>query len=338
MARQGNAEKSQVDRPFDGVLVIGFGGPGGREEIRPFLETVLRGRPVPRERLEEVAHHYELFDGVSPLTEITHRQAAGLQQRLTARGVDLPVFVGMRNWRPFLTDVIADLARSGIRRVIGFIAAAHHCYSSCGQYRENVRAACRAVVERGLPEVAVTYVDSWFEHEGFIAANTEHVREALAGMVPELRDQARLIFTAHSIPVAMAAVSRYREQLEVSARQVATRLGRRDWVLVYQSRSGRPQDPWLEPDICDYLRAAHAEGLRAAVICPIGFVADHIEVLYDLDHEALGLGRQLRMTVARAATVNDDPAFLELMADVVLKTWERYRHYPPLPIAPQRVK
>ncbi|NLX21014.1 MAG: ferrochelatase [Phycisphaerae bacterium] len=337
MDTQGHAIDTRQAHPFDAVLVIAFGGPGGRDEIRPFLETIVRGRPVPPERIEEVARHYELFDGVSPLTDIVQRQAAGLRQRLAARGVDVPVFVGMRNWHPFLADVVADLARAGLRRVIGFIDAAHHCWPSCGQYREDVRAARKAAVAQGLPDVAVTYVDSWYEHEGFITANADHVRRALAVLPAELRDQARLIFTAHSIPTAMAATSRYREQLEASARHVSARLGRQDWALVYQSRSGRPRDPWLEPDICDYLREARTDGLRAAVICPIGFVADHVEVLYDLDHEALGLSRELGMTVARAATVNDHPAFLELMTDLVLRTCQRYHRYPPLPITAQKV-
>lgn len=329
-----------ASRPFDAVLIVSFGGPQGMEDIRPFLANVLRGRRVPPERVEEVAHHYELFDGVSPLTEMTGRQAQGLRERLHAAGIDLPVHVGMRNWHPLLPDTLADMARAGIRRAIGFITAAHHSYSSCTQYRENVRDARRELAERGLPDVEVVYVESWFDHPSFIEANARHVSTAMDRLMgpasarssADLRDAARLVFTAHSIPTRMAEACRYVEQLRTTARLVAERLGREDWALVYQSRSGRPQDPWLEPDICDYLRAEHEKGLAAAVISPIGFLCDHIEVLYDLDHEAAEVCREIGLPMARAETVNDNPVFLDMMADVVRRAWTRGREGVPLPI------
>ena len=318
---------------FDSVLIISFGGPQGPADIRPFLANVLRGRRVSPERVEEVAHHYELFGGVSPITEVTRRQARGLEQRLAALGHALPVYVGMRNWHPLLPDTLREMYAAGHRHAVGFIAAAQHSYSSCQQYRENVMAA-RDELRRGGQDVAVTYAGSWFDHPSWIAANAEHVREALARLPESPRGEARLVFTAHSIPTTMAERSRYQEQLNTSARLVAAEVGVNDWALVYQSRSGRPGDPWLEPDVCDYLRQARKDGLRAAVVCPIGFVCDHIEVLYDLDREAADVCREIGLEMTRAEAVNDDARFLDMMADVVMTTIRRYERGRPLPLAP----
>jgi ferrochelatase len=316
--------------PFDAVLVISFGGPQGLADIRPFLANVLRGRPVSQARRDEVVRHYELFGGVSPLTEYTLKQAEGLRARLAAAGTPLPVYVGMRNWHPFLKDTLAEMSRAGVRRALGFIAAAHGSYSSCQQYKENVRDARRAVIESGARDVEVTYAQGWHTHDKFIEANAQHVREALATLPGDAAARAHIIFTAHSIPEQMAVVSRYREQLHETSTQIASRLGRTDWALAYQSRSGRPQDPWLEPDICDYLRASHAAGLEAAVVSPIGFLCDHIEVLYDLDTEAAAVARELGLKFALAEAVNDDPLFLDVMADVVLTAVHRYISGRPL--------
>ena len=315
---------------FDSVLLISFGGPQGRDDIRPFLANVLRGRRVSPERVEEVAHHYELFDGVSPITELTRRQAEGLRARLIASGRPLPVYVGMRNWHPLLPDTLRAMYQDGVRRAVGFIAAAQHSYSSCQQYRENV-AAARAELRGEGHDVDVTFVGSWYNHPLFIAANVAHVREAIARLAERDRAAARLIFTAHSIPTSMASSSRYQQQLRESAQLVAEQVGMSDWALVYQSRSGRPGDPWLELDVCDYLRREKAAGLAAAVLCPIGFICDHIEVLYDLDREAADVCREVGLPMARAETVNDDPLFLDMMADMVLKVVGRYRG-SPLPI------
>jgi len=299
-------------------------------DVRPFLANVLRGRRVAPERVEEVAKHYEHFGGVSPLAAITRRQVEGLRMHLAARGLDVPVYLGMRNWHPLLPDTLKTMAQDGVRRAIGFVCAAHRSYSSCTQYRENVVSARRAAVEAGLSDVSVTYVGDWHHHDRFIEVNARHVRAALDTLPAPVRSAARLVFTAHSIPVAMAGAARYRAQLLESSRLVAERLGVADWALVFQSRSGRPEDPWLEPDVCQYLRAERAAGLAAAVICPIGFVCDHVEVLYDLDTEAAQVCRDVGLPMARAATVNDDPLFLEMMADEVVKTWGRYRTGRPL--------
>ena len=321
---------------FDSVLIVSFGGPNGPADVRPFLDRVLRGRRVTPERIEEVAHHYDLFGGVSPITALTLRQAGGLRERLAAAGHPLPVYVGMRNWHPLLPDTLRQMHEAGARHAIGFIAAAHHCYSSCQQYRENVEAARVELRTATGGDLAVTYVGSWFDHPLFVAAQAEHVREALDCLPASLRAAARLVCTAHSIPSSMADASLYREQLAISAGLVAEQAGVADWTLAYQSRSGRPGDPWLEPDVCDYLRRERASGLRAAVLCPIGFVCDHIEVLYDLDREAVAVCREIDLPMARAEAVNDDSRFLDMMVDVVLRTVRRYERGSPLPIARQR--
>ena len=315
------------NRPFDSVLLISFGGPQGPKDIRPFLENVLRGRRVAPQRMEEVAHHYELFGGVSPITALTERQAGGLRERLAAAGHPLPVYVGMRNWHPFIGDTLHQMYEDGARHAVGFIAAAHHSYSSCQQYRDNVVAARDGLRHDTGGDIDVTYMNSWFDHPLFIEANAKHVREAADRLPADVRTAARLVFTAHSIPLTMAEQSRYRDQLLESSRLVAERSGIAHWALVFQSRSGRPEIP-LDPDVCEYLRRERA-GLQAAVLCPIGFVADHIEVLYDLDREAATVCREIGLPMTRAAAVNDDPLFLDMMADVVLRTIKRR----PLPIA-----
>jgi ferrochelatase len=282
------------------------------------------------ERIEDVAHHYELFDGVSPITELTQRQADGLAERLRAAGHALPVYVGMRNWHPLLADTLAEMSTAGVGRALAFIASAQGSYSSCQQYKQNVRDARAALRARGLRDVEITFVTGWHAHPLFIEVNAAHVREAMRSLPAEVRPAARLFFTAHSIPTAMADASPYREQLQESAAAVADRLQTADWRLVYQSRSGRPEDPWLGPDIVEALREAYAQGIRAAVICPIGFVCDHIEVLYDLDREAASAAAEMGLPFARAKTVNDHPLFLDMMAEVVLTAMARYGTGRPL--------
>jgi ferrochelatase len=326
--------------PFDAVLMISFGGPQGLNDIRPFLQNVVRGRRIAPDRLEEVAHHYELFGGVSPLTALTFRQADGLRARLEAAGCPLPVHVGMRNWHPFLEDTLAEMSRTGVKRAVGFIAAAHRSYSSCTQYRENVDAARASLREQGLRDVEVTYVGDWHTHPGFVDANTSRIADAFERLPPTQRDRAELVFTAHSIPVSMSDRYPYRQQFEETARLVAARVneerGPANWVdyaTVYQSRSGRPEDPWLGPDICEYLRGMPGRRVSAGVISPIGFLIDHIEVLYDLDTEAAAVASEIGLTLARAETVGDHPVFLDMLADVVTTTIRRYEQGRPLAIA-----
>lgn len=323
---------TQQRKGFDAVLVVSFGGPLGMNDIRPFLANVLRGRRVSPERLDEVAHHYELFGGVSPITAITRAQAEGLAERLRRHGPALPVYVGMRNWHPLLEDTLEEMSRAGVRRAVGFITAAHKTYSSCGQYKANVREARESLAAKGLADVDVQFVGDWHEREGFVIANAARVAAALRELPVALRDEARVVFTAHSVPRSMAAGSRYEEALRETASLVMKRLGRNDFEVVYQSRSGRPEDPWLEPDVNDYLRAEAARGLRAAVLSPIGFVCDHVEVLYDLDREAAETCREVGITMTRARAVNDDARFLDLMSDVVREVCARDAEARRLPI------
>lgn len=337
---------------FDAVLLVAFGGPQRPADIRPFLENVLRGRRVSPERVEAVVRHYERFGGVSPLTELTFGQASALESRLADRGVPLPVQVGMRNWHPFLHDTLAELSRGGHRRAIGVVASAQRSYSGCLQYRENVRDARAAIQREGLADVEVTYVGDWHTHPGFVEAHAAHIRAALARLPSIDRDRARIVFTAHSIPQSMAAAYPYERQLVESATLVLRELSApsdpsipcipcNPWptsppAVVFQSRSGRPGDPWLEPDICDYLRAEHARGLDAVVLSPIGFVCDHIEVLFDLDIEAAETARSLGMAFARAESANVHPRFIDALADAVIDVWARYEHGRALPVTSSR--
>ena len=314
--------------PFDAVLLVAFGGPQGPGDVRPFLANVLRGRRVSPERVEEVAHHYDLFGGVSPLTALTLAQAAALERSLANRGVGLPVAVGMRNWHPYLPDTLSRLAGDGVRRVIGVLAAAQRSYSGCLQYRENVRDARAALRSASGADVEVVYVGDWHQHQGFIDANADHVARALVALPAEVRDSARLIFTAHSIPLEMAAAYPYESQIQAAAARIAAQAGRLDWTIVYQSRSGRPGDPWLEPDVCAYLRAARGRGLEAAVLCPVGFLCDHVEVLYDLDVEAAEVAREIGLPMTRAEAVNLHPRFVDALTDAVTDVWSRYQGRP----------
>lgn len=326
------SEQPPGGRPFDAVLVVSFGGPEGMDEVRPFLDNVLRGRRVDPERLAEVVRHYERFGGVSPITALTRAQARGLEARLRAYGPALPVYVGMRNWRPLLADTLAEMSRAGVRRAVGFVAAAHRSESSCGQYRVNVADARRELAARGLADVEVSFVGDWFAHEGLVLANAQAVAEALSRLPAGRRPGARVVFTAHSIPEAMAARCRYVAQLEETARRVMEPLGRGDHAVVFQSRSGRPEDPWLGPDVNDYLRAERAGGLEAAVVSPIGFVCDHVEVLYDLDHELRATCDAIGLAMTRARAVNDSAPFLDLMADVVRAHYAAHAAHRRLPI------
>ena len=283
-----------------------------------------------------MAHHYELFGGVSPLTRLTEAQAEGLRKRLQDDGPELPVYVGMRNWHPFLADTLAEMSRAGIRRAVGVIAAAHRSYSSCLQYKENVRDARAVLRGQGLADVEVTYAGDWYDHPMFIEASAAQVEEAIAKLPDTERARAALIFTAHSIPSSIAARYPYQEQYETTARLIAARLRASTNLplpaaTVYQSRSGRPEDPWLGPDVCDYIRDQREAGLlEAAVVVPAGFVSDHIEVLYDLDTEAAGVAAKLGVPMVRARAVNDHPSFLDMLADVVRATVRRYAAGRPL--------
>jgi protoporphyrin/coproporphyrin ferrochelatase len=302
-----------VSGAVDSVLLIAFGGPTAPEEIRPFLEIVTRGRRIPPERLEEVAHHYEQMPGGrSPLNELTQRQAAALRQALDRQGRRLPVFVGMRNWHPFLRETLGVMAAAGHRRSLGIILSPFRSEASWERYMEDV-AAARADVPNA-PEVI--FAPGWSGHPGFVAAAADSVRAALSGVPDADRSDTPVVFTAHSIPRSMADASPYVDDFAGAARAVAERVGAARWSLAYQSRSGSPRDPWLEPDIGQAVQQAAATGARHVVVMPLGFVCDHVEVLYDLDTEARALASQHGLVFHRAAAVNDDPAFVAMLADL----------------------
>lgn len=298
----------------DGVLLIAFGGPERPEDVRPFLQNVTVGRRIPPERLEEVAHHYDLIGGRSPLNELTRDQAEGLRGALAAAGRPRPVWVGMRNWHPFLHETLAEMKDAGCRRALGIILSSLVTEASWSRYVADV-AAAREKVGPDAPEVV--YAPPWSDHPRFVEAMTDRARAALDGVAPARRAGARLIFTAHSVPVAMAEGSPYAGQLETAAGRIARALGRAEWSVAYQSRSGAARDSWLEPDVGDRIRALARGGARDVVVVPVGFVCDHVEVLYDLDVEARAVAAACGVGFHRAAAANDHPAFIAMLADLV---------------------
>ena len=302
--------------PADGVLLLAFGGPTRAEEIRPFLANVLRGREhaVPTSRIDEVVRHYEAIGGRSPLNDLTFRQAHKLEATLAATGPALRVYVGMRNWEPYIADTLARMAADGRRRAVAVILSPHASEASRERYMEEVAAASAALGPRA-PEVR--YAGAWHTHPLFVTAVADAATAALVTLPAARRAAAVLVFTAHSVPVAMAARSPYVAEVTASARAVAEQLGRTRWQVAYQSRSGSRRESWLEPDVNEALRALAAEGRRDVVVVPVGFVCDHVEVLYDLDVEARATARASGLGFARASSVNDHPLFIRMLAEVV---------------------
>lgn len=312
-------ETRYPDGHFDALLVVSFGGPEGPDDVLPFLEQVTGGRDVPRERLEEVAHHYERFGGVSPLGAQNRALVAELRPELDAHGIGVPVYLGNRHWHPFLADTLGEMAADGVERALAFVTSAYSSYAGCRLYREAICAA-QAEVGPAAPEVLKTRV--FYNHPGFVEANADRLREALAGLPAERRARAHVAFTAHSIPLAMARRSRYERQLAETARLVAESAEATDYRVVYQSRSGPPQVPWLEPDILDHLRELAARGVEDVVVAPAGFVSDHMEVIYDLDVEARELAAELGLGFARAGTAGTHPAFVAMVRELVQERLE----------------
>ena len=294
---------------YDALLIVSFGGPERAEDVLPFLENVLRGRNVPRERMLAVAEHYYHFGGRSPINDYCRGLMAALQAELP-----LPVYWGNRNWHPMLADTVRQMVRDGVRRALAIATSAYAGYSGCRQYLEDIECARLAV---GPAAPTVEKLPPFCGHPLFIEANARRLEQALGQFAPEPRAAARLVFTAHSIPLALAATCRYEEQLRDTARAVAQQVGRGEWDLAWQSRSGPPQQPWLAPDILDHLRALSAGGTRNVVAAPIGFLSDHMEVLYDLDVEASALACDLGMNFVRAASAGLDPAMVRMFCELV---------------------
>ena len=311
---------------YDAILVVSFGGPESTDDVIPFLETVLRGRNVPRERLLTVAEHYYHFGGKSPINQQTRELIAALEHELEARGPKLPVYWGNRNWHPLLPETLLQMKKDGVRRALGFVTSAYSSYSGCRQYRENITQAQREVGE-GAPEVDKLRV--FFNHPEFIDATAERVQEALAavpsGVQQDAQQNVQVVYIAHSIPVSMAAGSDYVRQLEEVRRLVSQKLGVRNDALVYQSRSGAPGQPWLEPDILDHLRALKTQNLASAVVlAPIGFISDHMEILYDLDVEARQLCDSLPLPMTRAKTVGLHPKFVAMIRELIMERMDPF--------------
>ena len=298
---------------YDALLVVSFGGPEGMDDVIPFLENVLRGRNVPRERMLSVAHHYARFGGVSPINQQNRDLIAALTQELKLHGPSLPLYWGNRNWHPLLPDTLRQMERDGIRNALAFVTSAYSSYSSCRQYRQNI-ADAQAEVGPGAPRI--DKLRAFYNHPLFIEANVDHIRAALSQLE---NSDAHFIFTAHSIPEAMAANCDYAAQLQEAAGLIADALGTDRWRVVYQSRSGSPSQPWLGPDITDCLRQVNAEGVKSVVVAPIGFVSDHMEVVYDLDYEAQSVTKELGLTMVRAATAGTHPAFVKMIRELMLE-------------------
>lgn len=305
-----------MEVPYDALLMVGFGGPEKREDVLPFLENVLRGKNVPRERVLEVASHYEHFDGVSPINDQMRALLAALRHELAAHDIHLPIYWGNRNWHPLLPEALEAMADTGVKRALAYVASAYSSYSGCRQYLENIEQA-RAAVGSQAPQIDKLRV--FYDHPLFVTASAERLQAALADFPVERRAGVQVLFTAHSIPLSMARSCDYERQLRETCRLTAEAAGLQPdrWVLVFQSRSGRPEDPWLEPDILEDLRARHDEEVRDVAIMPIGFLSDHVEVLYDLDYEARHLCDELGIRMVRAGTVGTHPLFVRMIRELI---------------------
>lgn len=298
---------------YDALLVVSFGGPEGMDEVMPFLENVVRGRNVPRERLLGVAHHYEMFGGVSPINRQNRNLIAALTEELRSNGPSLPIYWGNRNWYPLLPDTLKQMASDGVQNALAFVTSAYNSYSSCRQYLQNI-ADARSQAGPAAPNVEK--LRAFYNHPLFIEANVERIKEALA----QLGSPAgQLVYTAHSIPETMAAKCEYAAQLDEAGHLIAGELGVENWKVVYQSRSGSPSQPWLGPDICDYLKELKRNGVTDVVVAPIGFVSDHMEVVYDLDVEAQQVAKEMGMNMVRAATAGTHPSFVKMIRELILE-------------------
>jgi ferrochelatase len=307
---------ADVDPQYDAILIVSFGGPEGPDDVIPFLENVLRGKNVPRERLLEVAEHYLHFDGVSPINAHIRELIAALRVELDAHGITLPIYWGNRNWHPLLTDTLREMQAAGVQRAVTFVTSAYSSYSSCRQYQEDMQGAQAAL---GPTAPRLDKIRVFYNHPRYLEATVDRLREAVAQLPVERQQTVPLAFTAHSIPQGMADQCAYERQLREACRLVAEEVGFSPdrWGLVFQSRSGRPSDPWLEPDINVHLKNLAERGVRDVVVMPIGFLSDHMEVLYDLDFEARATCDALGLNLVRAATVGTHPLFIQMIRELI---------------------
>lgn len=296
--------------PYDALLVVSFGGPDKPDDVMPFLENVLRGRGVPRQRLEAVAEHYYHFGGKSPINEQNLALIAALRRELAAQQLHLPVYYGNRNWHPTLPDTLRQMRQAGVKRALAFFTSAFSSYSGCRQYRENI-ADAQAEVGEGAPEI--DKLRNFYNHPGFIEPQAENLK----AVYDSLTGSRAVLFTAHSIPTAMADNCRYQQQLAEACRLVAQGAGVAEYELAYQSRSGSPHQPWLEPDVGDRIRELAGAGVEHFLVSPIGFLSDHMEVLFDLDTECLELCQELGVQLHRLPTVGTDPRFVAMIVELI---------------------
>ncbi|MCO8120821.1 ferrochelatase [Stieleria sp. TO1_6] len=304
----------EQDLPYDSFLLVSFGGPEGPDDVMPFLENVLRGKNVPQERMLEVAEHYQQFGGVSPINEQNRQLITALREEFDRSGVELPIYWGNRNWDPLLPDTLQQMKEDGCKRAIAFFTSIFSSYSGCRQYRENIQAA-QDQVGQGAPQV--DKVRMGFNHPGFIETVVDEVSSAIE-QLGVTTEEIMVLFTAHSIPMSMADHCDYVKQLNEASRLVAGAVDVTNWHLVYQSRSGPPQQPWLEPDVCDAIEHLDDSGkLKKLIIVPIGFVSDHMEVIYDLDDEAAALCEQRGIKMIRVATPGVSPKFVSMVRELV---------------------
>jgi ferrochelatase len=303
-----------ASRDYDALLVLSFGGPESMDDVLPFLENVTRGRNIPRQRLEEVAEHYYHFGGISPINAQNRALIAALEQELADHDIALPVYFGNRNWHPMLRDTIASMRADGVLSVLVFVTSAYSSYSGCRQYREDVMTALDALGERGM---RFDKIRVFYNHPGFIEPMAKRLRRALDSLPRNSRDAAEVIFTAHSIPVSMARGSAYERQLREASKLVADLAGTTRYRLAWQSRSGPAHVPWLEPDILDELDRLHESGASNVIVVPIGFISDHLEVLFDLDVEAQERASELGMTMIRVPAVGTDPVFVAMIRELI---------------------
>jgi len=302
-------------QPYDAFLLLSFGGPEGMNDVMPFLENVLRGKNVPKERMMAVAHHYEQFGGVSPINEQNRQLIAALKPVIEESGPRLPIYWGNRNWHPMLEDTMRQMADDGIKNALAFVTSAYSSYSSCRQYLEDIEQAREKLGKRAP---TVDKIRVFHNHPGFVQTNTDNLQEALSNFPAGERPDVEIAFTAHSIPLSMDSHCEYKQQLLETSRLVARAAQHPNhWSLCYQSRSGPATQPWLEPDICDHIRNLHEKGVTNLVIMPIGFVSDHMEVIYDLDTEAHLLCSQLGMKMIRAKTAGVHPRFVQMVLELV---------------------
>ncbi len=298
--------------PFDALLIASFGGPEKMEDIGPFLDNVLRGKNVPSKRRNEVAHHYEIFNGVSPINEQNREFRRLLEAEFKTHQIDLPIFWGNRNWKPYFPDVLRDMRTQGVKRALAYATSAYSSYSGCRQYLEDFERA-RNEIGEGAPEIEK--IQSFYNHSNFLRTNILRVKEALSKLGEEVRN-IHIAFTAHSVPTSMKETSDYVRELQFVAKKIAQNIQPQSWKVVYQSRSGSPDTPWLEPDINDHLKSLHG-GVQNVIIAPIGFVSDHMEVLYDLDIQAKGQAERLGLRMVRAETVGNHPLIVSMVRELV---------------------